>query len=307
MTEIKITIGREDKNMIVIPEDFNLVSRYHATIIRNVDGSYEFADFSTSGTSINGEMVHNASRIVRHGDEIILAGQCAINWPVIDAIVQQCEPQPQLSGKKTVYRSFDPPMEQTGGKKTVYREYEPPTPESRETRIQEFDAPRESIPKRTVPLQSTVPVQSTTSFGTSSGGYRSGRIWSASEIAKYLRKWNWGAFLLSFVWGCFHKIYWPLIVLAANLVVSVLPLIMQGEELIIAVAVITWIVHLALFVVAVYLGINGSERAWKRGVCDKNFELFKKKQQQWATAGLVCFGIGILLIIIMVIAFIDKV
>jgi hypothetical protein len=284
MSSIKITIGRDDDNTLQVQEEFTKVSRHHGQIDVAENGEISFTDFSSGGTTINGEFIKNRTVTINRGDVIILGGECTLNWDMLDNYL----PKIIEVGKKTVYKNFEPNIpdnHDTNGRKTKLIGFE--DDDGKKTELKGYATTGE-------PYKKTVPIQNIRTIGTSSGGYGKKKTYTADEISKYLRKWNWGAFFLSYIWGCFHRIYWPLLILAANLIVTPLPWLIKGEELIIAVGIITWIVHLALAVVAVYLGLNGSEQAWRKKVCDRNLDLFKKKEQRWATAGFVCFGIGFL-------------
>ncbi len=319
---ITITIGRNDQNSVQIAEDFRRVSRNHGKIDVWENGELKLTDFSTYGTTINGKLVQNDTVDIKIGDEIILGGECTLNWGIIEKFL----PKPQTMGnsKETIvfYGNDNNGNDNKGSKETVIfygndkdgdnttqngkeTVFNNTTKNGKETVILGDDSKINDLYRTTgdVVVQKGSSLSNTNSESFHS---RSGKYWSNKEVNSFLKKWNWGAFFLSFVWGCFHKIYWPLYILAANLVVSVLPFLMKGDDLIIAVAIITWIVHLAVFVAAVYLGINGSELAWKLGVCNKDLSEFKKKEKRWTTAGFITFGVGILAIIVATIFLIDK-
>lgn len=81
-------------------------------------------------------------------------------------------------------------------------------------------------------------------------------------------KWNWGAFCLSWLWGIFNGLYWPLIVIALNF--------------------IPYIGIVVSFCICFILGIKGNKLAWdiaqRNGVSAENFV---NKQVMWNTAGVV--------------------
>lgn len=89
------------------------------------------------------------------------------------------------------------------------------------------------------------------------------------EVPEGVKGWSWGAFLLSWIWAIGNR---------------------------------TWIGLLALipyvgFIVAIWLGIQGREMAWKNGKWD-SLEHFNRTQRTWSTVALVLylgiFGLGIL-------------
>ena len=294
MNTLRITIGRNDDNTLKVPEEFGKVSGYHGEITMDENGNLVFTDFSSNGTLVNGQKIHKASCQIYRGDEIFLAGVCSVKWETLNNLL----PPPQQAGsRETILMNQN---QQSGGRKTVLRDVDNgggrPTQlkgyegSSRPTQLKGYNDNTNSIhnPNDSYPNQQPTILQPQviTPKRTSSGGKN--KKPSPIEISKATRKWNGGAFCLSFIWGCFHRIYWPLIVPAANLIVLLLP----KKDFEILGFVITWIVHLAVLVVAVYLGINGSERAWKLKVYE-DLDDFKEKERRWAIAGFIFTGFQI--------------
>lgn len=63
----RITLGRSEDNDVVVDDE--RVSKHHAELLRNADGSIQVFDLdSTAGTFVNDERVH--SHTARHGDRI---------------------------------------------------------------------------------------------------------------------------------------------------------------------------------------------------------------------------------------------
>ena len=79
-----IKIGRHDSNDIVVNESNSLVSKFHAVITKNDDGTFLYEDRSTNGTKINGKIIHNQTVTIVPGDEILLAGQYHLLWNLIE-------------------------------------------------------------------------------------------------------------------------------------------------------------------------------------------------------------------------------
>lgn len=70
-----ITLGREDDNDVVIDDD--RVSKHHAELVRNADGSIQLFDSnSTSGTFVNGQRVR--SHTILHGDQLAFGPLTAV-------------------------------------------------------------------------------------------------------------------------------------------------------------------------------------------------------------------------------------
>jgi len=96
---------------------------------------------------------------------------------------------------------------------------------------------------------------------------------ASSEMPKELDTWNWGAFLLTWIWGIGNQVW-----------LALLALIPIG------------IVQLG---VMIYLGIKGNELAWKARKYASVTE-FKEIQRKWAIAGLIVFIIQMVVIAIII-------
>lgn len=92
-----------------------------------------------------------------------------------------------------------------------------------------------------------------------------------SIIKREVRKWNWGAFLLTFIWGVGNGVY-----------ISLLAII-PGVNLI----------------MAIILGIKGNEWAWCKNKCLTITE-FKKQQKLWAKWGAVSIIIIIITAVVII-------
>lgn len=79
-----------------------------------------------------------------------------------------------------------------------------------------------------------------------------------SVIKKEVSRWNWGAFLLTWIWGIGNGVY-----------ISLLALI-PGIN----------------FIIAIVLGIRGGEMAWKNNKC-LSLDEFIQNQKAWAKWGLI--------------------
>jgi len=81
-------------------------------------------------------------------------------------------------------------------------------------------------------------------------------------VPEEIKHWNWGAFLLNFIWGLFHHVWLSLLVF----------------------------IPYAGFIMIIILGIKGSEWAWQAQHYD-SIEEFKKRERKWAIAGFILYGI----------------
>ena len=80
----KYSIGKLPNNDIVY--NAGVVSRMHADILVADDGSITLTDHSKNGTMVNGSLVHNSSRQVHRGDNIMFANDVPLDWSKISGI-----------------------------------------------------------------------------------------------------------------------------------------------------------------------------------------------------------------------------
>jgi hypothetical protein len=92
------------------------------------------------------------------------------------------------------------------------------------------------------------------------------------------KRFNWGAFLLNWIWGLGNKTYITLIIFLLGF--------------------IPFVGILAIFGCQIWFGIKGNEWAWQNKKWN-SIEHFHAVQKKWAVAGLICSVIGIILSIIM--------
>jgi hypothetical protein len=76
----KFSIGRSSQNDYVITDGTKMTSRFHADLFANGNGTYTLSDHSAHGTTVNGSSLHNASRQVKYGDNIVFAGIATLDW-----------------------------------------------------------------------------------------------------------------------------------------------------------------------------------------------------------------------------------
>jgi hypothetical protein len=84
-----------------------------------------------------------------------------------------------------------------------------------------------------------------------------------------IQGWNWGAFLLNWIWGLGNGTYIALLAL----------------------------IPMVNVVMVFVLGAKGTEWAWQNKRWD-SIESFKRTQRKWLYAGLVVFGIGMIIMIV---------
>lgn len=114
-----------------------------------------------------------------------------------------------------------------------------------------------------------------------------------SEIPEEIRRWNWGALGLGFIWGIAHSVYFSLLAIAGPvlgiMIMSIYTIMMlqDGKNADFAI-IIGWLGYIAGYVVLIMLGLKGNEMAW-RGRKWKNVEHFVTRQNKWKIWGIVCF------------------
>ncbi len=99
------------------------------------------------------------------------------------------------------------------------------------------------------------------------------------EVEHVVRKWNWGAFFLTWIWGAGNGVYLTLLLL---------------------IPVFGWI---ATPIVAIVLGAKGNRLAWESK--DKEWDdinEFRRVQRFWAMGGLAVWVILLLIVLILVLA-----
>lgn len=79
-----------------------------------------------------------------------------------------------------------------------------------------------------------------------------------SGLPQAAKKWNWGAFWLTCIWGVRNGLYWTLL--------AVIPVVHAG--------------------LAFYLGYRGGKLAWEKGNW-KSEEAFEKSQKRWNVGGWI--------------------
>jgi hypothetical protein len=90
---------------------------------------------------------------------------------------------------------------------------------------------------------------------------------------------NWGAFLMNWIWGIGHSVWIALVALVAGFIPVIGGLVSLG--------------------MCVYLGMKGNELAWRNRRFE-SVEQFQAVQKAWMKWGLILLGVSILLGLLMV-------
>lgn len=276
----KITIGRDPHCDIHIDEQFDTVSNLHAEIELK-DNRLVFSDISSNGTLINNQRVQGFRVTIYPGDRILLAGVYQLSWrqlstffptvtrPTVTRNIHAESTGRDSYGRKPTVVSEPTvragrPTEQYnrpgGGRPTQYKEKNYPLP----------DGPS-SVHIPPPPMAD-----------------------SEYEIDAALKRWNWGAFLLGWIWAAFHRCYWPMILL----VLSLLNIFISVAS-VAAGSVGNLLISLAGLGINIYLGINGSRIAWEAG-CFNDLQHFRTKERAWRNAAFIVVGVSILLFLLLI-------
>jgi hypothetical protein len=114
--------------------------------------------------------------------------------------------------------------------------------------------------------------------------YTSG-LGALSMLPPELRGWNWGAFLLTWIWGIGHNVWIALVALGG------------------LIPYVGWVISI---VMAVILGVRGNEWAWQKKKWD-SIEQFRKTQRTWMWWGVSMIVLQLLLMISVTILIISLV
>lgn len=241
MSKTMIKIGRNPACDICVESSLRTVSNNHSTI-EFKNGLYFYTDHSTNGTVVNGRVIHNETVEVRYGDNINLSGVYELDWSVV--------------------KSFFP---------TTSRETTPISSRgttSRGTMV--------VIPKNYSSNKSDEVRVSGSQSAVCQSNYNNVKqqIEPASQflVNDVVERWNWGAFLCSWLWAAFHRKYWPMLVL------FLLPFPYVGQ--------------VAQITLSCYLGFNGSRIAWECGKYSTVGAL-ESAQKRWGIFGVLCFFVNI--------------
>ena len=99
-----------------------------------------------------------------------------------------------------------------------------------------------------------------------------------ATIPEEIRGWNWGAFLLNWIWGLGNSVWIALLALIPYVVV----------------------------VVAIVLGVKGNEWAWRRRKWD-SIEHFKRTQRTWAKWGIILLIVVPIVLVLLAVIIIPNV
>lgn len=107
-----------------------------------------------------------------------------------------------------------------------------------------------------------------------------------ATVPNEIKKWNWGAFLLSWIWAIAHKTWIGLIALLPFVLMGVIaPFTEKSDE-----AGGLFIITFGMMIV---LGIKGNEWAWQNNKWE-SLEEFLLIQKKWSRIALIIIGVFII-------------
>lgn len=89
-TIVTIGSGQKSPSHITIPGAY--ISDKHGELVLFDNGRITYEDYSSNGTTVNGEEINHATRTVKRGDAIIFPGNIPLRWDLVPQI-----PQPDSS------------------------------------------------------------------------------------------------------------------------------------------------------------------------------------------------------------------
>lgn len=123
---------------------------------------------------------------------------------------------------------------------------------------------------------------------------------------KCLRKFSWGAFAFSWLWGIANRLWWTLGITALVISASLsLAIALNDDEYFGLSATFLIIAVVPSLIYSILLGIGGNRFAWEKyqkkhkTPTDSDAMAFNQKQKRWNIAGFVFLGIEILRVITM--------
>ena len=128
------------------------------------------------------------------------------------------------------------------------------------------------------------------------------------------KRFNWGAFWFTWIWGLFNKSYWTLIYLGLGIISFILQifsifgvvLLKDASEavvgtILLSVVGVKFLISIICFGLRIYYGIKGNRWAWQNKRWE-SIQKFHSVQKVWAIVGTVLMGFLCTLCVIGVVA-----
>ena len=124
-----------------------------------------------------------------------------------------------------------------------------------------------------------------------------------SELPAELDQFNWGAFLLTWIWGIGHRVWIALTILGIWIgfrVLSTGVLFIPGPFGLLASIIFGFLEFPAEIGFAIWLGLKGNQLAWKTGRYN-DVEKYKVAEKKWTIAGIILWVSLILIFLLLTI------
>ena len=122
-----------------------------------------------------------------------------------------------------------------------------------------------------------------------------------------LKKFNWGAMLLGWIWGLGNGVYWSLVILGIQVIAYTLSVTNHSLSIDAKKLFFSLIPNVIILGIQLFLGIKGNKLAWKSGRFN-NAEEFVITQKKWTKGALIFWGIffGLALAIAIITTFVLR-
>ena len=114
------------------------------------------------------------------------------------------------------------------------------------------------------------------------------------------KRFNWGAFFLTWIWGLGNKVWITLLIIPVWFLFAIFSTLIEATGLLVGFAhsMMMVVLNLALLAIQILFGVNGNRWAWKKKKY-KSVEHFHKIQRIWAVVATILVIINIALVCMM--------
>ena len=124
-----------------------------------------------------------------------------------------------------------------------------------------------------------------------------------NEIPREVKRFNWGAFFFSWIWGLFNKSYLTLIALAVAVLSYVIAFLFGfivglycskefAGMIVLVVLFLNFITGTIGLALSIWFGVKGNDWAWQNKKWD-SLKHFHDVQRIWAIVGTILIGLGV--------------
>jgi hypothetical protein len=115
-------------------------------------------------------------------------------------------------------------------------------------------------------------------------------------VPQEIDRWNWGAFIATWIWAPFNGIYFPLVIFILTITFSsVAPFFLANLGIVLLLSLASGLLNLTYFIVCIVAGVKGNQWAWRAKHWD-SIEAFRKTQRRWIIISLIVLLISLIVI-----------